>query len=369
MIRPTANAKVEEAPAKPEDQPRKKVENRPKKIIPAPQAPQEVSTKPQDVPRSKVIPVVAPPAKAAAPPPQPAPAPEAKSTPEVNKTPPVVAKPDAPKAATVKQTVIEKPATPKDKAPVAPPKPIPASPPEKATAAVTAPTAPPVSSAPPAATAPAAPQAQKSSSRRGFWMAWAAVCLLLIGGTFYLIFFTDFFQGLGGDPIASVEAPSASMAATDTESETSEKPVADETETESESAVESTPENALPSDEVPVGEMEKEAEPAPSTEEVVEATAPTINDAPAAATSLAGNWIVSLAAVGSESNAQAQVDKLKGAGLNKANFFFLPDLIAGSKSLYKIYLGPYPDKESATLALDQAKASHPGAYCQRLPRQ
>lgn len=383
LIRPTANAKVEEVSKKQPDPKENKAENRPKKFIPASQKPEEVGASEvhPSSDRQKVIPVVAPPmaTKTSIPP----------ATRQTAKPPPPTEK--SPETVETKATATPPPtpAAPKPLAkPAAPAKPAPspakAKPKEKPVSKVSVKTPPPaakpaahdakkVEKTPPVVpntppkTIPKASPAPKKAKK--FWMLWAAISILLLGGIAYLLFFSNFFDGIDD----TGNAPTEEKAPASTENEELEATGELDNATTDSPTNETIEETPLTGDESESMEADVEPE-AASTE--IEEEAPLENSDPepstpvenvADAADLSGQWIVSLAAVGSEGNAKIQSEKMKAKGFDKAGFFFLPDVIADSKALYKIYLGPFATREAATSALEQAKAEHPNAYCQKVP--
>ena len=72
-------------------------------------------------------------------------------------------------------------------------------------------------------------------------------------------------------------------------------------------------------------------------------------------------WGIATATVDQENLAQKSVRELRAAGLD-ARYMFIPDYIPGGKEMYRIFIGPFPDRNAANTALGDVQAQAPGAY-------
>lgn len=84
----------------------------------------------------------------------------------------------------------------------------------------------------------------------------------------------------------------------------------------------------------------RESKPPKPVKEVVRETSPPVQS------KVPKGIIISYASNSQKSIAENNVRFLQGQGF-KASFYYMPDKDAGSPKLYKVYVGPYPDEESA----------------------
>jgi len=76
-----------------------------------------------------------------------------------------------------------------------------------------------------------------------------------------------------------------------------------------------------------------------------------------------GKWYLSYTSVSNENFARKTAGELKSSGYSNAGYYYIPDYNPKGKSLYKVYLGPYPTVESAEGAIDdELRNLSPGTY-------
>lgn len=73
-------------------------------------------------------------------------------------------------------------------------------------------------------------------------------------------------------------------------------------------------------------------------------------------------YVISVAAVKTEGQAKAEVEKLLARGYS-ADYLWIPDYPSLSgKPYFSVYLGPYDNQDACEYAVDDAKSDFPGAY-------
>ncbi len=72
-------------------------------------------------------------------------------------------------------------------------------------------------------------------------------------------------------------------------------------------------------------------------------------------------WGIATAAVDKETLALKFVNELKAAGLD-GQYMYIPDYLPGGKKMYRIFVGPFPDKPTAMAKFEDVQANTSGAY-------
>jgi len=72
-------------------------------------------------------------------------------------------------------------------------------------------------------------------------------------------------------------------------------------------------------------------------------------------------FVISYVSVSSESNAKSQVASLKNKGLS-AGYYWIPDYTEGGSELFKVFVGPYPNRQSAHGDLDRIRGFKKDVY-------
>lgn len=74
-------------------------------------------------------------------------------------------------------------------------------------------------------------------------------------------------------------------------------------------------------------------------------------------------WYISYITLSEESSAQKAVRQLQAEGYTNAGYYYIPDYDPRGKSMYKVYVGPFPTLEEAESVLyDNLKNISPGSY-------
>ncbi|MDA9819949.1 SPOR domain-containing protein [Salibacteraceae bacterium] len=140
-----------------------------------------------------------------------------------------------------------------------------------------------------------------------------------------------------------------------------ESPEAGITGTEEAAPIESVePEAASEAEEAAPAEMEGSSENEEGEAASSEVTGEVVNTTPDGQLPTPF-WGIATAAVDDQMLALKFVKDLKAAGLD-GRYMYIPDYIPSGKKMFRIFVGPFPDKPSAMAKFDDVQANTPGAY-------